>query len=192
MRRLLAAAALPLAASTLLLAGCARAGAPLRVSERAGTGFSISSVTVHRSAAGRPILLVRMRDTARRPIGVGGSARLTGGPGGSGAGPFPARRLVMLRPGQAAGMVIALGKGLARGRWHAHVTLVSGLASATARTTLRWPAGAPPAALAHLVQLAGLKPLAVWLADIVLALAVIGLVAGQHLRQARHGRRAQA
>jgi hypothetical protein len=192
MRRLLGTAALLLAAGPLVLAGCARTGAPLRASGRAGTGFRVTSVTVHRPAAGRPFLLVRLRATTRRPVGVGGSARLTGGPGGSGAGPFPAQRVVMLRPGHPAGMVIALGARLPPGRWHARVTLVSGLASAMARTTLRFPAGPRPAAVAYLVPAAYLKPLAVWLASIMLALGVIGLAAFQRLRQAWHGRRAQA
>ncbi len=58
-------------------------------------------MTGSRSATGQPSLVVRVVDTGGRAVDLSGTLRLTGGPGGSSAGPFLAQRVVTLAPGQS-------------------------------------------------------------------------------------------
>ncbi len=102
------------------------------------THFVITSITGHRSAKGQPSILVRVDNTGGRAVDLSGSARLTNGPGGTSAGPFPARQIITLAPGQSGKMSFALPKSLPSGPWQAKVTLVSGITRSTATATIRF------------------------------------------------------
>lgn len=167
---------LVLAAILVLLCGCARAAAPSSVRDRPGHGLVITSVSARRSASGRPFLLVRVRDTAPDQAGVAGSARLSGGPGGAEAGPFPAKRQVTLVPGHSARMTFPLPRDLAAGPWQARITVTSGPDAALLRTALQFPARARTWLRTYLV------PVTVWLCCLLLALVIIGWVGLSHLR----------
>jgi hypothetical protein len=102
------------------------------------TDFAITSITGHRSAKGQPSILVHVDNTGGRAVDLDGSARLTGGPGGSSAGPFPARQIITLAPGQSGTMSFTPPKSIPDGPWQAKVTLVTGITTRTATATIRF------------------------------------------------------
>jgi hypothetical protein len=107
------------------------------------TRFAITSITAHRSASGQPSLLAHVDNTGGRAIDLNGTARLTGGPGNSGAGPFPARQIVTLAPGQSGNITFGPPKSLPNGPWQVKVSLVSGLTTAAATATVAFAAIVP-------------------------------------------------
>lgn len=129
------------------------------------TVFAITSITGHRSADGRPSILVHVDNTGGRAVDLNGTARLTGGPGNSGAGPFPARQIISLAPGQSANMTFTPPNSLPDGPWQARATLASGLTTGTATASIQFSAPVAPRA--------GLSVMA-WLG---IALMVLVLVA---------------
>jgi hypothetical protein len=104
------------------------------------TNFTITSITGHRSAQGQPSILVHVENTGGRAIDLNGTARLSGGPGNSTAGPFPARQIITLAPGQSGSMSFTPGKSLPDGPWQAKVTLRSGFTTSTATQTIEFAA----------------------------------------------------
>jgi hypothetical protein len=108
-----------------------RGGAPPTI-------FAITSITGHRSANGQPSLVVHVDNTGGRAVDLDGSVRLTDGPGGSSAGPFPAQQIITLAPGQSGNMSFAAPKSLPDGPWQAKVTLVSGITTSVASGTVRF------------------------------------------------------
>jgi hypothetical protein len=110
-----------------------RGGAPPTI-------FAITSITGHLSAMGQPSILVHVDNTGGRAVDLDGSARLTDGPGGTSAGPFPAQRIITLAPGQSGNMSFAPPKSLPDGSWRAQVSLVSGITRATATQTVQFGA----------------------------------------------------
>ena len=106
------------------------------------TKFAVTSLTGYLSSRGRPILVAHVRNTGGRAVDLGGHVRLTQGPGGETAGPFPDQRIITLAPGQSGDVTFAPGQGLSTGPWLATVTLVSGFTTATVQFT-NHPA-APP------------------------------------------------
>jgi hypothetical protein len=154
-----------------------RGGAPPTV-------FAIASMTGSRSANGQPLLVVHVDNTGGRAVDLDGSVRLTGGPGGTSAGPFPSRQIVTLAPGQSGNMTFAPPKSLPDGPWQAKVTLVSGITTSVATGTVRF--GVPIAAGIHL-------SLAAWGGISLGAVAVIGAIAAILFRRhAARSRRALA
>ena len=91
------------------------------------TNFTIASVTGHRSAVGRPSILVQVENTGGRAVDLNGTVRLSDGPGNSDAGPFRAQQIITLAPGQSGTMTFAPPRSVPNGPWKARVTLVSGL-----------------------------------------------------------------
>jgi hypothetical protein len=116
------------------------------------TVFAITSVTGSRSAKGQPSLVVHMDNTGGRAVDLSGTAGLTGGPGGSSAGPFRSQQVVTLAPGQSGNMTFAPPKSLPDGPWRAKVTLVSGITTSVATGTVQF--GAVSAAGIHLSLMA--------------------------------------
>lgn len=140
------------------------------------TAFSITSVNGQRTADGHPSILVHVRNTGGRAVDLHGTVRLTGGPGGTSAGPFPSQQVVTLAPGQSWTMTFAPAEGLPNGPWLAAVTLVSGLTTRTATATIQFAGTAG--------FLLGL-PLAAWGAGLLLAVLVIATVWGRHVADGR-------
>ena len=147
------------------------------------TAFAITSITGSRSALGQPSLVVRADDTGGRAVDLSGTVLLTGGPGGSTAGPFPDKRGVTLAPGQSGDMSFAPPKSLPDGPWQAKVTVVSGITAVTSTQTVQFGG--------KLVVVHGGLSLLVW-GGIVLGVAVLSLALSAILLRRRTLLRRQA
>lgn len=101
------------------------------------SSFDITSITGHLTDAGRPIIVAHVNNTGGRAIDLNGTVRLADGPGNTSSGPFSARQTVTLAPGQSWNVIFAAPKSLPQGSWRATVSLASGLATATATTTIQ-------------------------------------------------------
>jgi hypothetical protein len=100
------------------------------------TNFTITSITGHRSPGGQPFLTALARNTGGLAVDLGGTARLTHGPGGSSAGPFPIHQIITLAPGQADTVTFNPGRRLPSGPWRATITLTSGFTRRTGSATI--------------------------------------------------------
>jgi hypothetical protein len=100
------------------------------------TSFAITSITGHRSAGGWPSMVVHVDNTGGRAVDLSGTARLSGGPADTNAGPFAEQQIITLAPGQSGNVTFAPPRSLPNGPWQAKVTLVSGLTTATATATV--------------------------------------------------------
>jgi hypothetical protein len=108
-----------------------RGGAPPTV-------FAITSITARRLVDGQPVITADVDNTGGRAVDLDGSARLTDGPAGSSAGPFPAQKIITLAPGQAGIMTFAPPKSLPNGSWQATINLVSGITTCTATASIEF------------------------------------------------------
>ncbi len=142
------------------------------------TKFAVTSLTGYLSPRGQPILVAHVRNTGGRAVDLGGRARLTHGPGGENAGPFPDQRIVTLAPGQSGKVTFAPGKGLSTGPWLATVTLVSGFTTDTAAATVEFTNH--PAAPALLTRL----PILLSAGGVVIALPLIARTLRRRPRRA--------
>ena len=107
--------------------------------------FTIDSLTAKRSPDGRPTVLASVHNTGGRALDMNGTLRLSAGPGGLSAGPFPATLGTTLAIGDTEPVTIALDKRLPAGPWDARITLRSGLLERSARATITFPdTGASP------------------------------------------------
>jgi len=100
------------------------------------TNFTISDIAGHRSAQSRQVLTAEVDNTGGRAVDLSGTARLTGGPGGTSAGPFPVHRIITLAPGQSYPVAFIMPRRLPSGPWQATVTLTSGLTRHSASATI--------------------------------------------------------
>ena len=161
----------------------------IRIYLAVGTGgapptvFAITSITGSRSATGQPSLVVRVDDTGGRAVDLSGTLRLTGGPGDSSAGPYPARKVITLAPGQSGNMSFVPPKSLPDGPWQAKVTVVSGITAVTSTQTVQFGG--------KLVVVHGGLSLLVW-GGIVLGVAVLSLALSAILLRRRTLLRRQA
>jgi hypothetical protein len=89
--------------------------------------FDIDSITGRRLPSGQPVITARVTST-----------RLTGGPGNTSSGPFPAQKTVTLAPGQSWNLTFAAPKSLPSGSWRATISLASGMTTATGTATVRF------------------------------------------------------
>ena len=105
------------------------------------TRFGITSLAGHRSPGGQPVVVARVHNTGGLAIDLSGQVRLSDGPGGITAGPLREQQVVTLAPGQSGTLVFAESKDLPGGSWRATVSLVSGLTTATAQSTIEFPGG---------------------------------------------------
>jgi hypothetical protein len=145
------------------------------------TNFTIASVTGHRSAAGRPAILVHVENTGGRAVDLNGTVRLSDGPGNSGAGPFRAQQIITLAPGQSGTMTFVPPKSVPNGPWKARVTLVSGLTTRAATASVQFV----PLVASH----PGLSLMA-WLGvSLAAAVAVVAVVAFITARRVARRRR---
>lgn len=136
--------------------------------------FTIVSLTAERSD-GRPMVLASVHNTGGRALDLDGTLRLSAGPGGLSAGPFPATLGTTLAIGGTEPVTIALDKQLPAGPWDAQITLRSGLLERSARATITFPtAGAAPSVIIPSAQPAWLFPIIAGF--ILLVLLVIALV----------------
>ena len=104
------------------------------------TNFTISGITGHHTRQGVPVVTALVHNTGGRAVDVDGTARLTGGPGGTSAGPYPVHQVVTIAPGQSYPVTFIPGRRLPLGPWHASISLVSGFTRRTASATVSFSA----------------------------------------------------
>ena len=101
--------------------------------------FTIDSLTAERSPDGQPTVLATVHNTGGRALDMSGTLKLLAGPGGLGAGPFPADLGTTLPVGGTESVVIILDEALPAGPWDARIALRSGLLVRSARATITLP-----------------------------------------------------
>jgi hypothetical protein len=101
--------------------------------------FTIDSLTALRSPDGQPSVVATVHNSGGRALDMSGNLQLSGGPGGTSAGPFSATLGTTLAIGGTEAVTIVLDKQLPRGPWDARVVLRSGLVSRAARATITFP-----------------------------------------------------
>jgi len=104
------------------------------------TNFTIDSLSGARTKDGRPEVLAQVHNTGGRAIDINGSLKLSNGPGGLTAGPFPAKLGTTLAPGQSEPVTVVLDKSLPAGPWNARISLQSDLIKRAATATVTFPA----------------------------------------------------
>ena len=147
------------------------------------TNFTINSIAGHRSPGGRAILTARARNTGGRAVDLYGTARLTGGPGGTSAGPFPIHQVITLAPGQSGTVTFIPGRRLPSGPWRATIKLASGFTHRSASATILFSP--------HLASSLWTRPSTMVRAVVIIAaLALLILIPVR--RRARQTRRVEA
>jgi hypothetical protein len=161
----------------------ARAGVRVYLSVGKGgappTDFRIDSLSGARTKDGRPEVLAQVHNVGGRAIDLSGSLKLTDGPGGLTAGPFPAKLGTTLAPGQSEPVTVVLDKALPAGPWNARIALKSDLIKRAAEATITFPSGdgvVGPAVKAEPVPLTKNRHLLVPLAILLIVLAAIALL----------------
>ena len=77
------------------------------------TAFTITGITGRHTRQGALVITAQVHNTGGRAVDLDGTARLTGGPGGTSAGPYPARQVVTIAPGQSYPVSFLPGRRLA-------------------------------------------------------------------------------
>jgi MYXO-CTERM domain-containing protein len=108
--------------------------------------FTITALEARRAADGRPLLAATVRNTGGRAIDLSGDVRLSNGPGGLSAGPFPANLGTTLGLEQEAQVLVALDPAIPRGPWDAHIVLRSGTTEKDATANVTFPEAAATSA----------------------------------------------
>lgn len=157
--------------------------------------FTIDSLTATRGADGRPAVLASVHDTGGRALDMSGTLRLSGGPGGLSAGPFPATLGVTLAIGATEPVTIVLDPRLPAGPWDAEITLSSGLLERRSTATITFPNVGAAASVRTVPSPSGWPFPAVGMALLLLVIAVLIAVlrrhrsrTGRHTDVARHAR----
>lgn len=103
------------------------------------SAFKIESLTSARDSSGAPMVMAKVHNTGGRALDLGGTLKLTGGPGGLAAGPFPVTLGTTLGTGQSENVMVKLDKRLPAGPWDARLEVTSGLQTESARATITFP-----------------------------------------------------
>lgn len=101
--------------------------------------FRITSLVASRTRNGRPMIIATVHNTGGRALDMNGTLRLSHGPGGLSAGPFPASLGVTLAIGATEPVKVILDQRLPAGPWSALVILHSGLITERSRATISFP-----------------------------------------------------
>lgn len=120
-----------------------RAGVRVYLSVGPGNGkpadFEIAAVTASRSTEGSPQVVASVTNTGGRAVDVTGELSLSGGPGGTSAGPFELTQPTSLKPGGQGEVVFTLDPGIPNGPWEADLMLESGLVNHESSANLTFP-----------------------------------------------------
>jgi len=100
------------------------------------TNFAIGRITASRQKSGVPVVTARVRNTGGRAIDLSGKLKLSDGPGGVSAGPFPIQYGTTLAPGQNGQIRMVLPRRLPAGLWRVMIDLQSGLTERKAYATI--------------------------------------------------------
>ncbi len=101
--------------------------------------FKIESLTSARDSSGTPMVSAEIHNTGGRALDLSGTLKLTSGPGGLSAGPFPVTLGTTLGVGATEPITVRLDEQLPNGPWEARVRVTSGLLTKTAQETLTFP-----------------------------------------------------
>ena len=143
--------------------------------------FSIGVMTAARRPDGAPVLQAQVRNTGGRALDLSGTLRLSAGPGGLSAGPFPADLGTTLGPGDTGTVTVVLDRLVPAGPWKVRLTLRSGLVEHTAAARLTFPAVGQTVEVSEVGGRHWLPPLVA----LVLLLSSGALLVRRHLRLAR-------
>jgi hypothetical protein len=108
--------------------------------------FTIDTLTASRLPDGEPVVYALVHNTGGRALDMSGSLRLSKGPGGLSAGPFPATLGTTLGIKDTEPVTVRLDKALPAGPWDARIELTSGLNKRAAQATITFPAAPGPGA----------------------------------------------
>lgn len=106
------------------------------------TDFRIESLAAGRDDTGRPVVWATVVNTGGRAIDLSGTLRLSDGPGGLSAGPFPVQLGTTLGIGERAPVPAVLNKAIPSGPWTADLLLRSGVVSRRADARITFPSAA--------------------------------------------------
>jgi hypothetical protein len=161
----------------------ARAGVRVYLSVGPGgappVNFGIDSLTAGRTPSGQPEVLAQVHNTGGRAIDLSGTLRLSNGPGGLSAGPFPVRLGTTLGIGQSEPVTVLLDKALPAGPWLARIDLRSDLTERAAQGEITFPTtpGTTAAPVrAHAVPLVRNRSVVVPVAGALIGLIGLGLI----------------
>jgi hypothetical protein len=101
--------------------------------------FTVDTLTASRNPDSAPVVTAQVHNTGGRALDMTGSLKLSEGPGGLSAGPFPAKLGTTLAPGQTEPVTVVLDKALPAGPWHARIDLASGQVKRAAEGTITFP-----------------------------------------------------
>ena len=101
--------------------------------------FTIDSLTAARNASGIPYVTAQVHNTGGRALDLSGTLALTDGPGGTSAGPFPAKLGTTLGIGQTEPVTVPLDRNIPSGPWRATITLSSDQVTRVAAATISFP-----------------------------------------------------
>lgn len=104
--------------------------------------FTINSLTAARDASGVPYVTAQVHNTGGRALDLSGSLALNNGPGGTRAGPFPAKLGTTLGIGQTEPVTVPLDRNTPSGPWNAVITLTSDQVTRQAAATISFPTAA--------------------------------------------------
>jgi hypothetical protein len=115
------------------------------------TDFRLNSFAPSLGTDGRPGVAIAACNDGGRAVDLEGDVTLTGGPGGTSAGPFASDGATTLGPGQCGTVPVHLRAGLPRGPWTARARLHSGAVVREVEAPLTFPAdvGTAPAVKAR-------------------------------------------
>jgi hypothetical protein len=125
--------------------------------------FSVGSLRASRSAVGQTTVRTSVQNTGGWPLDLGGTLRLTHGPGGLSAIPLAVSLPSALAVGKSELVSVPLNRSLPIGSWHVELSFQSGALSRSAEAT---------------VIIIGTTPHAGWLLPaILIAVGLLGLSA---------------
>lgn len=107
--------------------------------EEPASDFVVDSLQAVRRADGTPAVTAQVRNTGERALDLRGELRLSEGPGGLSAGPFPATVGTTLGVGATAPVEVVLDKAISGGPWLATLSLKSGLLERRAEARITFP-----------------------------------------------------
>jgi len=103
------------------------------------TSFQIVTLTARRETDGVPAVTAVVHNTGERAVDLSGELTLGNGPGGTTAGPFPAKLGTTLTPGSSGSVDVPLRRGLPAGPWDAQLTMRSGALEQKAAARITFP-----------------------------------------------------
>jgi len=148
--------------------------------------FAIVSLTAARGEDDAPVVTASVKNTGGRALDLSGDLKLSHGPGGLSAGPFPVTLGTTLGIDQTEPVSVALSRQLPNGPWQANITLTSGLTKRSAQATLTFPSG--PGVSAPVVPSSSGVSLPLIAAGVAVLLLLSGLLGVLLLRRRRRRR----